>query len=375
MMRQWFPLLLVPLILGYHYQTVDFTLPINPFVYGEPVLIADTVEAQHSSVIPTDYSSFHDTKYESLVFVGDVMLARNVEQLMNRHGSDYPYRGLELSSLSKQPAVIGNFESSMSENHMPTPAFQMRFSVNQKFLSPLVAAGFTHFSLANNHSLDYGETGYAFAKTELEATHLNPFGHSTENSNDSVVYIDTPTARTAIVALNASTHTLNRETAKMVLHEAARHSDVQIVYIHWGDEYLATHNKAQEQLAKVLVEAGADLIVGHHPHVVQDVDIVDGVLVFYSLGNYIFDQYFSEDVQTGLVLSLELTDEMAINLIPVTTVGSLSQPTLMNQQDHANFLRKLAKRSDPELRESIQSGVIPFSLPVATSTKMAMMMP
>ena len=142
--------------------------------------------------------------------------------------------------------------------------------------------------------------------------------------------------------------------------------------IHWGTEYKETHSSTQELLAKVLVDAGADLIVGHHPHVVEDVQIVDGVVVFYSLGNYIFDQYFDDDVQTGLVLSLSLTGTPEVSLLPVTSLGRLSQPSFMSPAKQQEFLSALARKSDKNLAASIKKGVIPLPAMVASSQKTTM---
>ncbi len=149
-------------------------------------------------------------------------------------------------------------------------------------------------------------------------------------------------------------------------------SDFQIVYVHWGIEYEQESSLAQKKLANRFVEAGADLIIGHHPHVVQEVDYIDGVLVFYSLGNYIFDQYFSDSVQNGLLLHIDLTKNKSISLIPVTSKVNLSQPSYMTTKEHATFLTLLAEKSHLKLKKYIEEGVIPLNINVASSSKIAM---
>jgi poly-gamma-glutamate synthesis protein (capsule biosynthesis protein) len=108
---------------------------------------------------------------------------------------------------------------------------------------------------------------------------------------------------------------------------------------------------------------------------VQDIDVIDGVIVFYSLGNYIFDQYFSTDVKQGLVLVLSLDETPKAMLVPVTSEQTLSQPTLMGPQLHSQFLAQLAQRSDSALSKQITQGIIHLMPKVATSTKVAMMIP
>ncbi len=320
----------------------------------------------------TLFSAKATKTYNSLVFVGDVMLGRNVEVLMNRAGSNYPFDGLALPTLAQNPAVVGNFEAAMATPHMMTPPLLMKFSVDEVFLPALAAAGYTHVSQANNHSLDYEQEGFINTKSALLQRDISPFGHGREIDEDSITYIESETGVVALVGINAVVSIPPLQEFSMALSEAAKHSTMQIVYIHWGDEYDTTHNRAQELLAKELVGAGADLIIGHHPHVVQDIDMIDGVLVFYSLGNYIFDQYFSTEVQEGLVLTLSLDETPVVMLVPVSSQATLSKPSLMTPRLHSQFLESLALRSDGLLVESIKKGIIPLGLGVATSTKMAM---
>jgi gamma-polyglutamate biosynthesis protein CapA len=320
------------------------------------------------------FSSYAIDKKDSIIFTGDVLLARNVEFLMKREGVDYPYRGFSLSSLAPNPAIVGNFESAMPTAHVTTQALGMTFSVDPVFLSGLKAAGYTHLSLANNHSFDYGANGYENARVQLQQNGLTAFGNGEAVDGDSVTYIDTELGRVALVALNASEHLPDRAAVEKIMRIASRKSDIQIVCIHWGTEYETVHTYVQEELATSLVHAGADLIVGHHPHVVEDIGVIDGVMVFYSLGNYIFDQYFSTEVQEGLVLSLDMVDTIPVlRLVPVSSLGHLSQPSVMPPEAHRAFLKSLALHSDPALSADIEKGVIPLSTMVATSQKMAIM--
>lgn len=355
--------------------SIEVQVPVGTFAYGDFKERVKERVIYFSSVIQnTNYSAAQKVKRDSIVFTGDIMLARNVEVLMDREGFDYPYEGLSLSTLAQNPAIVGNFESSMLTPHIMTPAYQMKFSTRSDVLPALAEAGFSHVSLANNHSLDYGAEGYKNATTRLLEANIATFGHGTTIDDKSISYIDTPQGIIALVGINASANIPTKQDIKSVLKEASDDSDLQIVYIHWGIEYDDVHNKTQKLLAHELVDAGADLIVGHHPHVVQDVDIINGVVVFYSLGNYIFDQYFSEDVKEGLVLSLDMMDEAGVYLVPVESKSPLSQPRLMAPENHAVFLRNLAKRSHPSLRINIEEGYIPLGGAVATSSKMAIMM-
>ena len=130
-----------------------------------------------------------------------------------------------------------------------------------------------------------------------------------------------------------------------------------IVLIHWGTEYSLKSSPAQQSLAHQLIDAGADLIIGHHPHVVQDIEQYNDKLIFYSLGNFIFDQYFSNEVQQGLLVGLEFQDkQLVFDLLPIQS--KLSQPFLMEGNIRETFLKRLAGRSSPSLSTDIELGRI-----------------
>ena len=138
--------------------------------------------------------------------------------------------------------------------------------------------------------------------------------------------------------------------------------------VHWGQEYQIKSSVFQQKLARKIIDSGADLIIGHHPHVVQEIEIYNNKLIFYSLGNFVFDQYFSEQTQQGLAVALEIypvrnNDSNRVNpnkniykLFPIQS--KLSQPFLMEQNQAEKFLEKLSKRSSKDLTEEIKKGVI-----------------
>ena len=130
-----------------------------------------------------------------------------------------------------------------------------------------------------------------------------------------------------------------------------------IVSMHWGEEYKLTNSPTQQKLAHKIIEAGADLIIGHHPHVVQNIEKYQGKLIFYFLGNFIFDQYFSSDTQQGLTVGIEIyPDRLICRLFPPQI--NLSQPVLMEKNKASEFLVQLAKRSDDKLVDEIKGGII-----------------
>lgn len=294
----------------------------------------------------------------TISFTGDVMLGRHVEYLANTFGIDYPIRGIRDLFASSTYVVI-NFESAMAYPHQKTPNGGMRFSTHESLIQPLLELGVTHASLANNHSFDYGESGYRGAKETLSGFGIVPFGNARTVSTSSLARIVTPAAPVTLVGI----HTLFFEPSAAELKDvlgSVSADELLVVYVHWGDEYVLVPNERQRQFAKTLIALGADVIIGHHPHVVQSVEIIDGVPVLYSLGNFIFDQYFSTAVQTGLVVDLVLSADTRELRLRAVTRQDRAQPRPMSNEESDTFFMSLAGRSDPVLGDQIRAKTISF---------------
>lgn len=295
---------------------------------------------------------------KGIVFLGDIMLARSVEKTLLNLPREHAF--LMMNDLFNNNVVVGNFEASVPVVHEPTPNFTFKFSVTPELLPILTNANVTYLSLANNHALDHGADGYRNTLNELRKNRLIPFGYPTSLSTSSVSYIDLDEKRVAVIALSNLFYNPEESEWKPVVEEAIRNSDMQTVYIHWGNEYELVHSKKDELFAKDLIDAGVDIIVGHHPHVVQDIWRYKDGVVFYSLGNFIFDQYWEDAVLTGLVLDLSYLDGNAwqVRLVPVESKSVRLQPREMIATQREIFLSELAARSDPSLTQSIEEGLI-----------------
>ncbi len=348
---------LVPLFFSIIFVQVEHwtTITIPSSTFG---LISDKREVD--VIINTDSISS-----SPLIFVGDVLLARNVEYLMQIKSHEYPFTNLPDLFGSYNSAVIGNFESAILEKHIKTPSYITTFSVDKKFLPALKKSGFTHMSLANNHSFDYGSSTFNHTRQSLYQAGIEHFGHPYQIDAVATLIIKTGSTRVGVVALNQIFYNSNLDEVATVLATLASSTDYQIIYVHWGEEYMLKHNTKQEILARKLIDFGADAILGHHPHVVQDIDMYKNKPIFYSLGNFIFDQYFSVDVKQGLLLKLSFINKMVhFELVPVSSESQNSQPARMREDANILFLTNLARRSNPILSENIKSGklILPFSL-------------
>ncbi|HFC36337.1 MAG TPA: hypothetical protein ENJ49_01525, partial [Candidatus Moranbacteria bacterium] len=122
-------------------------------------------------------------------------------------------------------------------------------------------------------------------------------------------------------------------------------SDFIVVYSHWGREYKLVNSERQQKLAHQFIDAGADLIIGAHPHVVQPIEIYKNKAIFYSLGNFVFDQYFSDNVRSILGVGVLLENKkIKFTLIPLFKRKN-GELEWMTGEQQKNFLQNLSERS------------------------------
>ena len=295
---------------------------------------------------------------KTILLVGDVMLDRGVEDLVKQNSIYYPFqkishfiRGIDI--------VFGNLEGPVVENPPEFPDDSLKFAFNQEVIEGASWSNFNLFSLSNNHTPDMEKEGLEETKKWLRKYQINFVGSPLKGSSDN---LNSSFSRDNItfLAFNQIFPFIDKEEEIITTIKTVKSSNPNnflIVSLHWGEEYKLINSPAQQSLAHKIIEAGADLIIGHHPHVVQNIEKYQGKLIFYSLGNFIFDQYFSPDTQEGLAVGLEIyPDKLVCRLFPFQI--NLSQPVLMKQNKASEFLIQLAKRSDDKLVDEIKGGII-----------------
>lgn len=257
-----------------------------------------------------------------LLFVGDIMLDRGVAEHARKHGLDSLFGKVERLFLSTH-AVIGNLEGTITNNESVSQKDNsiLRFTFDPKFAEVLSNLNFSAVSLANNHSFDFGRDGYDQTKQYLNNSDLLYFGTPTNSENLST-RISINDREVCLVGY----HDLFTRKPEPVVQEIQTIRDDcsgVVVLPHWGVEYVDTPNARQRMLAHQFIDAGADMVIGTHPHVVQTVEIYNNKPIFYSLGNFMFDQYFSFETLHGLAVHLEWGEEnMQFTLVPVSITGT-----------------------------------------------------
>ncbi|MBN2550443.1 MAG: CapA family protein, partial [Anaerolineales bacterium] len=232
-------------------------------------------------------------------------------------------------------------------------------------VSWLQAAGFDLLGLANNHSLDIGPAGLEATFQRLRSAGIKPVGVGRSHAEAyQPVIIRQDGLRIGFLAFNlvpafALDQPIDRGTwvvaggqpERMIsaVRSARSQADVVVVSVHWGDEYALFENPAQRDLARQLVEAGADLVVGHHPHTIQGTQVFEGAagasagFVAYSLGNFVFDQQ-DERAQRGLALRC-LLDHQGLSGVQALPVRSGPHPRWMTPAETAELDEHI--RPDP----------------------------
>ncbi|MCF7815502.1 MAG: CapA family protein [Candidatus Pacebacteria bacterium] len=294
----------------------------------------------------------------TILFVGDIMLGRFVETLTKNKGLMYPFDHV-VDLLFSADLTVGNFEGIVSKDHFQTPSGSFRFSIEKENLSHLKDIGFDVVSLANNHSLDFGNEALSYTREYCSDLLLVCVGTPNALDEYSIAFKSLEEKKIGFVFLNTIFQKIDTSHLEEVLEAVATESDVQIVFIHWGDEYQLVHNDDQEALAMLLIDHGVDAVIGHHPHVVQDVGLYKGKPIFYSLGNFVFDQYFSQEVQEGLGVEMTIHDTgLEYRLLPFSSLKSKSQPRISTDEDAKALFKRILSGIKSEFQVNQSEGLI-----------------
>ncbi len=266
-----------------------------------------------------DAIDLSDPNFVRLAFVGDIMLARGVQNsVMKNFNGDFSSLFENLGILKNSDIVFGNLEGPASDKGADLKNLYS-FRMNPSIIPALRGAGFHILSLANNHMGDWGRealtdtmerlkeneiyyTGAGFNKTEAEEPII------IEKNNIKIGYLAfTDKGPNWLQAGEKAGILLASDPRfKEIIKNASEKVDHLVVSFHFGEEYQKIHDKRQEFLAHTAIDNGARIIIGHHPHVLQDFEIYNNGLIAYSLGNFIFDQHFSEATMQGMLLEIKL---------------------------------------------------------------------
>ncbi|MCS1350219.1 CapA family protein [Mechercharimyces sp. CAU 1602] len=268
----------------------------------------------------------------TVTLMGDMMFGRYVEHAIEKKGHSYLFRYIR-PYLEESDYITGNLESPivLADEYKKADK-TTHFRTGRDTAKLLSDMGFTTVNLANEHALDYGESGLADTLKVFEELGVRTVGAGlTRRDASKISYSEVNDYRIATLGFtdvvpagfkatsdNPGVLTASPKTYMPLIEKANRNADMVVVHVHWGQEYDSGTHPRQREIAKAMVDAGADIIVGHQPHVLEPVEVYKGAVILYSLGNFIFDQGWSR-TRESVLAQYKLTKDgnARVELIPV----------------------------------------------------------
>lgn len=297
-------------IVGYFEMNRDFSTP------GAVI-----VEKNMTAKLPFNVNNIGDNaeRRYSILFVGDIMMDRGIRSTVEKYGKgdySYPFERVR-DALSEADIAFGNLEGPISdqgEKHGSLYSFRMDPAV----IRALYDAGIDAVSVANNHMGDYGREALEDTMRRLRRAGIAYAGAGwdskeaqdvtiVERAGQKIGFLGFSDVGPAWIEAGEAVPGISLASVGKVtkaVRQARGKVDILVVSYHFGEEYEVRSRARQQELAHAAVDAGTNIVIGHHPHVVQEVEQYKGGVIAYSLGNFIFDQAFSDDTKKALALKL-----------------------------------------------------------------------
>jgi len=288
------------------------TRKVIPYFFAAAVAISLTGCEQQTNTTPSNSIS--------LVAVGDIMLGGTAEEVLIENGYHYPFIKVQ-HLLDDADIVIGNLEgplTNLCESTLEDKEYIFRSPPN--LVAPaLKNAGFNILNLANNHILDFDTQGMNDTINSLSKQHIHTVGTGNNSAEArSATILKTNNGNVGFLSYSLtfpeSFWATKNKAGTAFGHEKDIREDVQrlskqvdyvVVSFHWGREKSLELRPYQPKLGRAAIDAGADIVLGHHPHVLQAVEEYNNGLIIYSLGNFVFGSY-STAAKTSVVARLTL---------------------------------------------------------------------
>ena len=270
---------------------------------------------------------------QTVVLTGDILLDRGVREAIEHRGADHLFSEGVDSVLRSAQVVVGNLECPATT--VKAPVFKRYiFRGEPEWLTTLKQHGYTHLNLANNHSIDQGREGLMDTRQNIVQTGMVPIGagRNMQEAAEPVLLTCEPRHVWLVASLRLALENysylpdkpcVSQEPMDSLLMRVSRlrQSDpkaVIIVSLHWGGEHTLQPVPRQRLEAHSLIDAGADVLVCHHTHTLQTIEDYRGHKIYYSIGNFIFDQQRPINSEACMVRLTVGHDSLDVETIPVT---------------------------------------------------------
>ena len=241
----------------------------------------------------------------SIIFTGDILLDRGVRRVIKQKGVDALFTPRVDSLFKASNVVVGNLECPATYIHQPIQK-RFIFRTEPQWLQVLRKHGITHLNLCNNHSIDQGRDGLMDTRENVKKAGITPIGAgpNMEEASKPVLLTTTPRKVWLVTSLRLALENftylpdrpcVSQESIEQLCRrvKALKQNDptcIVVVSLHWGGEHTLQPVPSQRMEAHRLVNAGADMLVCHHTHTLQTIEEYNGKMIYYSIGNFIFDQ-------------------------------------------------------------------------------------
>ncbi|MEA4849239.1 MAG: CapA family protein [Clostridiaceae bacterium] len=258
------------------------------------------------------------TRPVHIIAAGDILLDRGVNKYLEEKGYDYPYESVK-KVITEGDIAVANLECPLTDGGSPVfKRPELIFKGSRLNGSALKRAGFDILNLANNHTMDQGSEGLLDTMKVLESSGIRCFGAgANRNEARRPVFIKKGNIRIGFLGYSnfppegyifhedkADVARPDMKTIGEEVEAAREQCDFLLVSFHWGKEFDDYPSEMQREMAHATIERGADIIIGHHPHVLQSVEEYKGKLIFYSLGNFVFDRQLPEGTDESVIIDI-----------------------------------------------------------------------
>lgn len=283
------------------------------FPHSSASLSQTEVTQQISVTTPTPTLS----RSHTILFGGDVMFDRLIRQRIDQYGVNFVLEPLR-AEFASSDLVVANLEGPITTNPSKSSGSVIGSTANYIFtFDPKIVPALKEFNLTvnlgNNHIGNFGVDGIEQTKSFLKNGDVRFFGNTgTElESTDRIILIQVGSYKVGFVNMNQFVEHGFEESLKDIA-VAKEEADIVVVYTHWGNEYVPIANTVIQDLAHTLIDAGADVVIGSHPHVIEQSEMYHQKMIFYSLGNLVFDQYQVPETQVGELVKMKINPDKTL---------------------------------------------------------------
>lgn len=337
---------------------LEFTLCIVVLAIVEIRAISLSIESNYLKNSISSNTTIENDDQLTISFVGDCTLGTGanysyrrsfIEKYDNVQDDSYFFSGVK-SVLATDDVTIANLEGVLSDDAKTLNPKKYNYKGYTKYVNILKKGSVEMVNLANNHTYDYLEKGYQDTINTLNNGNVIYFGYNNYR------IIEIKGIRLGIVGLpgwDYGTATSSIDRAMDYFKDTG--VSLIIFNFHWGEMRKYVHNKTQEKIAKYAIDKGADLVIGHHPHVLQGIEMYKGKYIAYSLGNFVYGGiYYPYDSDTVILrMSYDIKNGKVINgkltLIPasITSSGVINdyRPKILTGNEKKRVLNKIMKYS------------------------------